>query len=164
MFTYQVSYRKSVNTNSVPFFLWKGMLIGLGGLVSPLVQVFGVGIPNPYRLRPFIGARVPVNSSFSPLINIHNPHSEPLQVTPSEHPVSVLYSVGSMEVQYPTDFNIGGMEFTEGAFVSTPLQVVEMYSSGGDLHLELPTGQQGGTRKLWVSFSSPAPLMRPPTL
>ncbi|KAF3834748.1 hypothetical protein F7725_027306 [Dissostichus mawsoni] len=59
-------------------------------------QVFGVGIPNPYRLRPFIGARVPVNSSFSPLINIHNPYSE-------------------------------------------PLQVVEMYSSGGDLHLELPT-------------------------
>ncbi|XP_036080937.1 transmembrane protein 131 isoform X3 [Rousettus aegyptiacus] len=69
-------------------------------------QVFGVGIPNPYRLRPFLGARVPVNSSFSPIINIHNPHSE-------------------------------------------PLQVVEMYSSGGDLHLELPTGQQGGTRKLW---------------
>ncbi|XP_077199567.1 transmembrane protein 131 [Paroedura picta] len=69
-------------------------------------QVFGVGVPNPYRLRPFIGAKVPVNSSFSPLINIHNPHSE-------------------------------------------PLQVVEMYSSGGDLHLELPTGQQGSTRKLW---------------
>ncbi|CAB1327669.1 unnamed protein product [Coregonus sp. 'balchen'] len=69
-------------------------------------RVFGVGIPNPYRLRPFIGARVPVNSSFSPLINIHNPHSE-------------------------------------------PLQVVEMYSSGGDLHLELPTGQQGGTHHLW---------------
>uniref|UniRef100_A0A8C5SUV5 Transmembrane protein 131 n=1 Tax=Laticauda laticaudata TaxID=8630 RepID=A0A8C5SUV5_LATLA len=69
-------------------------------------QVFGVGVPNPYRLRPFIGAKVPVNSSFSPIINIHNPHSE-------------------------------------------PLQVVEMYSSGGDLHLELPTGQQGGTKKLW---------------
>uniref|UniRef100_A0A6Q2XFU1 Transmembrane protein 131 n=1 Tax=Esox lucius TaxID=8010 RepID=A0A6Q2XFU1_ESOLU len=69
-------------------------------------QVFGVGVPNPYRLRPFIGARVPVNSSFSPLINIHNPHSE-------------------------------------------PLQVVEMYSSGGDLHLELPTGQQGGAHNLW---------------
>ncbi|KAJ6667462.1 hypothetical protein lerEdw1_016583 [Lerista edwardsae] len=69
-------------------------------------QVFGVGVPNPYRLRPFIGAKVPVNSSFSPIINIHNPHSE-------------------------------------------PLQVIEMYSSGGDLHLELPTGQQGGTRKLW---------------
>uniref|UniRef100_A0A671R883 Transmembrane protein 131-like n=1 Tax=Sinocyclocheilus anshuiensis TaxID=1608454 RepID=A0A671R883_9TELE len=69
-------------------------------------QVFGVGIPNPYRLRPFVGARVPVNSSFSPLISIFNPHSE-------------------------------------------PLQVVEMYTSGGDLHLELPTGQQGGTKRLW---------------
>ncbi|XP_034036534.1 transmembrane protein 131 isoform X2 [Thalassophryne amazonica] len=69
-------------------------------------QVFGVGVPNPYRLRPFIGARVPVNSSFSPLINIHNPYSE-------------------------------------------PLQVVEMYSSGGDLHLELPSGQQTGILKLW---------------
>ncbi|XP_005166018.2 transmembrane protein 131 isoform X1 [Danio rerio] len=69
-------------------------------------QVFGVGVPNPYRLRPFVGARVPVNSSFSPLISIFNPHSE-------------------------------------------PLQVVEMYTSGGDLHLELPTGQQGGTKKLW---------------
>uniref|UniRef100_A0A671TD33 Transmembrane protein 131-like n=1 Tax=Sinocyclocheilus anshuiensis TaxID=1608454 RepID=A0A671TD33_9TELE len=69
-------------------------------------QVFGVGIPNPYRLRPFVGARVPVNSSFSPLISIFNPHSQ-------------------------------------------PLQVVEMYTSGGDLHLELPTGQQGGTKKLW---------------
>ena len=34
------------------------------------------------------------------------------------------------------------------------LQVVEMYSSGGDLHLELPTGQQGGTGKLWVSSAS----------
>ncbi|XP_042178756.1 transmembrane protein 131 isoform X2 [Oncorhynchus tshawytscha] len=67
-------------------------------------QVFWVGIP--YRLRPFIGARVPVNDSFSPLINIHNPHSE-------------------------------------------PLQVVEMFSSGDHLHLDLPTGQQGGTRTFW---------------
>lgn len=32
----------------------------------------------------------------------------------------------------------------------TLFKVVEMYSSGGDLHLELPTGQQGGTGKLWV--------------
>lgn len=36
-----------------------------------------------------------------------------------------------------------------------------MYSSGGDLHLELPTGQQGGTGKLWVSPLVPAePLMQ----
>uniref|UniRef100_A0A4W5K893 Transmembrane protein 131 n=1 Tax=Hucho hucho TaxID=62062 RepID=A0A4W5K893_9TELE len=55
-------------------------------------QVFGVGIPNPYRLRPFIGARVPVNGSFSPLINIHNPHSEPLQVTNIHNPHSTSLS------------------------------------------------------------------------
>lgn len=30
-----------------------------------------------------------------------------------------------------------------------------MYSSGGDLHLELPTGQQGGTGKLWVRHPRP---------
>ena len=44
-------------------------------------QVFGVGVPNPYRLRPFLGARVPLNFSFSFLINMHNPYSLPLQVS-----------------------------------------------------------------------------------
>lgn len=44
-------------------------------------QVFGVGVPNPYRLRPFLGARVPLNFSFSSLINMHNPYSLPLQVS-----------------------------------------------------------------------------------
>jgi len=44
-------------------------------------QVFGVGTANPYRLRPYLGARVPVNSSFASVINMHNPHSTPLQVS-----------------------------------------------------------------------------------
>ncbi|KAL4230243.1 hypothetical protein ACF0H5_010629 [Mactra antiquata] len=69
-------------------------------------QVFGVGTANPYRLRPYLGARVPVNSSFSPLINMHNPHS-------------------------------------------TALQVLEMFASEGDLHLELPTGEKEGPKSLW---------------
>ena len=47
----------------------------------PMSQVFGVGTANPYRLRPYLGARVPVNSSFAPLINMHNPHSTKLQVS-----------------------------------------------------------------------------------
>lgn len=45
-------------------------------------QVFGVGIPNPYRLRPYLGAKVPLNSSFTPIIKIHNPFSSTLQVRP----------------------------------------------------------------------------------
>ncbi|KAL5012217.1 hypothetical protein ScPMuIL_010768 [Solemya velum] len=69
-------------------------------------QVFGKGIPNPYRLRPYLGARVPVNTSFTPIINMHNPHS-------------------------------------------ATLQVLEMFSSEGDLHLELPGGEREAPRKLW---------------
>ena len=81
-------------------------------------QVFGIGVPNPYRIRPFIGAKVPINSSFSPLIHMHNPHS-------------------------------------------SVLQVVEMYSSGGDLHLELPTGEQEANRNLWeIPPYETKPVMR----
>ncbi|XP_041357021.1 transmembrane protein 131-like isoform X2 [Gigantopelta aegis] len=69
-------------------------------------QVFGVGIPNPYRLRPYLGARVPLNSSFSSLIQMHNPHN-------------------------------------------AKLQLLEMFSSEGDLHLELPSGDKEGSRELW---------------
>ncbi|EHB10603.1 Transmembrane protein 131 [Heterocephalus glaber] len=108
-------------------------------------QVFGVGVPNPYRLRPFLGARVPVNSSFSPIINIHNPHSEPLQTCfyceeeAKETPALKMASEKPKEELYKTK-NSSHFKLKV---------VVEMYSSGGDLHLELPTGQQGGTRKLW---------------
>ena len=59
------------------------------------------GTPNPYRLQPLVGVKLPINSSFSPLIRLHNPHPE-------------------------------------------PIQVLEMYSSGGDLHLELPDGETEG--------------------
>jgi len=38
------------------------------------------GAPNPYRLRPLTGVRVPLNASYSPLIRLHNPHPEPIQV------------------------------------------------------------------------------------
>ena len=39
-----------------------------------------MGVPNPYRVRPLLGAKVAVNTSFSPLIHLHNPHSSTLQV------------------------------------------------------------------------------------
>ena len=40
-----------------------------------------MGLPNPYRLRPFLGARVPLNFSFSTTINMHNHYESPLQVS-----------------------------------------------------------------------------------
>lgn len=43
-------------------------------------HVSAFGEASPYRLRPLIGARVPVNGTFASLIHIYNPFSTPLQV------------------------------------------------------------------------------------
>lgn len=69
-------------------------------------QVFGVGVPNPYRNRPILGAKVPLNTSFTSLIQLHNPHS-------------------------------------------STLHVQEVYSSGGDLHLQLPSGEIELSKDMW---------------
>ncbi|XP_037086689.1 transmembrane protein 131-like [Pollicipes pollicipes] len=81
-------------------------------------KVKAEGTPNPYRLKPLVGVKMPLNSSYSPLIEMYNPHK-------------------------------------------TPLQVVEMYSSGGDLHLELPSGDVEGQRAQWeVPPYHSRPVMR----
>nr|XP_002123137.3 transmembrane protein 131 [Ciona intestinalis] len=81
-------------------------------------QVFGVGVPNPYRLRPYLGARVSINSSFSPLISMHNPTGLPLQVT-------------------------------------------EIYTSSGYLHLQLPAGLHEANKKSWeIPPYETKPLMK----
>ncbi|XP_014295059.1 transmembrane protein 131 [Microplitis demolitor] len=69
-------------------------------------HVKGLSVSSPYRLRPVIGVKLPLNASFTPLIYMHNPHSE-------------------------------------------TIQVVEVYSSGGEFQLELPTGEAEGPRELW---------------
>ena len=75
--------------------------------IKPLMyRVKGQGTPNPYRLRPFLGARVPLNFSFAPMISMHNPHPE-------------------------------------------TLQLLAMFTSGGDLHLELPNGEDSGPLQMW---------------
>ncbi|XP_066949004.1 transmembrane protein 131 isoform X11 [Macrobrachium rosenbergii] len=80
--------------------------------------VRAVGTGNPYRLRPLVGVRMPLNSSYSPLIQLHNPHPRSLQVT-------------------------------------------EMYSTGGDLHLELLSGTQEGQKNVWnIPPYHTRPLMR----
>jgi len=69
-------------------------------------KVQGIGTPNPFRLRSLLGARIPLNATYSPLITMYNPFS-------------------------------------------TSLQITEMYSSGGELHIELLTGQPQGSKSLW---------------
>ncbi|XP_059427078.1 transmembrane protein 131-like isoform X2 [Carassius carassius] len=88
-------------------------------------QVFGVGIPNPYRLRPFVGARVPVNSSFSPLISIFNPHSEPLQeIAPFETKGVMRASFSSRDAENHTAFiRIKTNASNEDEFIILPVEV-----------------------------------------
>ena len=43
------------------------------------------GTPNPFRLKPLVGVRMPLNSSYSPLISLHNPNPEPIQVCKISH-------------------------------------------------------------------------------
>uniref|UniRef100_A0A1I7YZI3 TMEM131_like domain-containing protein n=1 Tax=Steinernema glaseri TaxID=37863 RepID=A0A1I7YZI3_9BILA len=70
--------------------------------------VVGVGRASPYRIRPFVAAKVPCNGTFLQPITVHNPHVEPLRIT-------------------------------------------EVFSSGGDVHLEMPGGEArtGGDADLW---------------
>ena len=44
-------------------------------------SLFGVGIESPYRIRPFLGARIPLNESYEPKILIYNPESAIMQIT-----------------------------------------------------------------------------------
>jgi len=44
------------------------------------LQVKGISISSPYRLRPVVDVKLPLNASFTPLIYMHNPHPEALQV------------------------------------------------------------------------------------
>ncbi|CAG9762867.1 unnamed protein product [Ceutorhynchus assimilis] len=74
------------------------------GFIKYKVKAFGTF--NSYRVRPIVGVKLPINSTFTPVIYMHNPHSE-------------------------------------------PIQIVEIYSSGGGFHLELPGGQHEGSNDLW---------------
>nr|CAH7726088.1 unnamed protein product [Callosobruchus chinensis] len=69
-------------------------------------NVRGTSTFNHHRIKPLTGIKMKMNAPFSPLIYLHNPFSE-------------------------------------------PIQIVEIYSSGGGFHLELPSGEQKGPSEIW---------------
>ena len=48
-----------------------------GGL---LYQIHAQGVANPYRLHPFLSAKLPTGATYSPPIQVHNPHETTLQI------------------------------------------------------------------------------------
>ncbi|RNA11135.1 transmembrane protein -like [Brachionus plicatilis] len=65
-------------------------------------HIQGEGIQNKYRLKPILDARIPLNTTFTSVINLHNPTTEFLQVT------EVYSSDDDLHIQVPNNeiFNL----------------------------------------------------------
>lgn len=59
----------------------------------------GFGLPNPYRLKPLVGALIPVNGSYEPVITMHNPHDRRIQV------IEMLSSGTDFHLQLPEGYD-----------------------------------------------------------
>jgi len=60
-----------------------------------VLQVAGIGTPNPYRVSPFISVKVPVGELFEPSIILYNPHYDLLSVK------EIYTSSGFLHLQLP---------------------------------------------------------------
>ena len=40
----------------------------------------GEGTESPFLIRPFVGAKIPLNSSYSPVLTLHNPEPVAMQI------------------------------------------------------------------------------------
>lgn len=91
----------------------------------------GTSTPSAYRLQPLMRIFLPHNASYSSLIYMHNPHDYPIQV--------LLYLTKCFR-----------MISDSKLFLSFLFQITEVYSSGGNVLLELPGGGLEGPQTLWL--------------
>jgi hypothetical protein len=59
-------------------------------------KVMGVGVENLYKLKPILNARIPVNSSYTTVINLYNPHNTSLQI------LEIFTSDDDLHIEFPT--------------------------------------------------------------
>ena len=59
-------------------------------------KVMGVGVENLYKLKPILNARIPVNSSYTTVINLYNPHNTSLQL------LEIFTSDDDLHIEFPT--------------------------------------------------------------
>lgn len=86
-------------------------------------SLFGVGVESPYRIRPFLGARIPMNSSYSPKLSIYNPESSAMQIMEMYSSTSKLQiTLGTMldapDVFSSESLQVGPFEEKEVGFAS----------------------------------------------
>lgn len=62
-----------------------------------VLTVSGRGIPNPYKVQPFVGVKVPLGEIYEPSIELYNPHYEVLTIR------EIYTSSNALNLQLPTN-------------------------------------------------------------
>ena len=73
----------------------------------------GEGVESPFRIRPFIGAKIPRDSNYKTVLKLHNPEPEPMQIIQWYASTSRLQlePIGNWLIEPFEDKIIGDMSF-----------------------------------------------------
>ena len=73
----------------------------------------GEGVESPFRIRPFIGAKIPRDSNYKTVLKLHNPEPEPMQIIQWYASTSRLQlePIGNWRIEPFEDKIIGDMSF-----------------------------------------------------